>query len=171
MRNGQPRRSRPARRPSPQSFCPRLEGMERRVLLANFLVTTTSDVHVPNQLTLRDAIVAANANPGPDNIQFAIPASTAPQLDVPVPGFDPITQTWRIKPASPLPPITDQVTIDGFSQAHFPVPFRYPSAITSATQRISVVGGPTGGTFTLSTPATFPMFPGRTTGPIPFDAT
>ena len=74
---------------------------------------------------------------GRNDIQFAIPASTAPLLNIPVPGFDPTTQTWTINLASPLPPITNQVDIDGYSQAHFPVPFRYPSAISSAVQAIN----------------------------------
>ena len=38
--------------------------------------------------------------------------------NVPVPGFDPITQTWPITLASPLPAITHPVTIDGFTQAN-----------------------------------------------------
>ena len=49
--------------------------------------------------TLREAINAANANPGPDTIHFAI-------------GSGPKT----ISVTSPLPTITDPVTIDGTTQ-------------------------------------------------------
>ena len=68
---------------------------------------------------LCDAIEAADddPNPGVDNIVFEIAASTAANLNVPVPGFDPITQTWTITPASPLPAITHPVTIDGYTEA------------------------------------------------------
>ncbi len=45
-------------------------------------------------------------NAGTVNIVFAIPASTAPDLDAAFPGFDPVTQTWGITLASPLPAIT-----------------------------------------------------------------
>lgn len=51
--------------------------------------------------SFRDAIICANSNPGQDSIEFAIP------------GVGPHT----IQPLSPLPPITDPVIIDGYSQA------------------------------------------------------
>ena len=73
----------------------------------------------------------------PDDIVFNIPASTAPNSECPVDvtaGFDPGTQTWRIKLATPLPAITNTVSIDGYSQAHDGgVPYRY-STLTSAVQ-------------------------------------
>src|SRR3954469_15751917 len=102
-----------------------LEAMESRPLLAPliFVVSNTGDNGGINPApgagtgTLRQAIVDANSNPGPDNIEFDIAASTAPLLDVPVSGFDPVTQTWTIRPLSQLPTITDQVTIDGYTQA------------------------------------------------------
>jgi hypothetical protein len=49
--------------------------------------------------TLRAAINTANAQPGPDTIAFNLPL------------------TRRIAPATPLPAITQTVTIDGFTQA------------------------------------------------------
>ena len=60
-----------------------------------FVVTNTGD---SGPGTLRDAITAANAdpNPGVDNIVFEIPASTAGNQNIPVSGFDPITQIWTI---------------------------------------------------------------------------
>ena len=129
----------------------------------SLVVTNTND---SGPGSLRQAILDANGNhSGPNDIQFAIPASTSPLLNVPVPGFDPTTQTWTINLASPLPPITSQVDIDGYSQAHLPVPFRYPSAISSAVQEINVTA--TGGTFTLTTAAPLPV---GTTAPIPFNA-
>jgi hypothetical protein len=138
-----------------------VERMEDRVLLSIFDVTNTAD---SGPGSFRQAILDANALPGADQVRFDIPASTAPLLDVPVAGFDPVTQTWRITPLSPLPTITDQVTIDGYTQAHFPVQFRYPGTIA---QSLSLSGNPTGGTFTLTTQAPLPVV---TTDPIPFDA-
>ena len=67
-------------------------------LLANtFTVTNTNDSGLGS---LRQAILDANANPGLDTIQFAIPGS----------GVQTIT------PSSPLDGITDPVFIDGYSQ-------------------------------------------------------
>ena len=129
---------------------PRLEGLEERCLLATYSVLNTADAGMGS---LRDAIELSNANPGPDEIVFDIRASTVPSLGIPVPGFDPVTQTWTIQLASPLPSITDTLHIDGFSQAHFPVLFRYPNAFSSAVQTVSVTGLPTSGTFNLTTVA------------------
>ena len=56
--------------------------------------------------TLRAAIQVANARPGHDEIDFAVPE-----------GFvDPVTGVATIKPGSKLPAITDTVTIDGYTQ-------------------------------------------------------
>jgi hypothetical protein len=65
-----------------------------------FLVTNTNDSGVGS---LRQAIIDANANPGPDLIQFNIPGNGV--------------QT--IMPTSALPTITDTVTIDGRSEGVF----------------------------------------------------
>ncbi|MCG8605809.1 right-handed parallel beta-helix repeat-containing protein, partial [bacterium] len=62
------------------------------------LVTNTDDAGLGS---LRQAILDANANPGKDEIEFAIS------------GSGPHT----IKPDSSLPTITDRVVIDGYSQA------------------------------------------------------
>src|SRR4051794_15045201 len=104
-----------------ERFLASFERMESRQLLATFRVTNTADA---GPGSLRAAILLAEANPGSDNVAFSIPASTSPLLDVPVAGFDPITQTWRITLNSPLPTITDPIHIDGYSQAQGPVPFR-----------------------------------------------
>jgi hypothetical protein len=145
-------------------FRPSLEIEEKRILLTSFLVTNTGDSGTGS---LRQAIVDSNGTPGRNEIDFAIPASNAANLDVPVPGFDPVNQTWTITLQSPLPAITNPVTIDGYSQAQFPVPFRYPSALSLAIQTVTVLGSPTGGSFTLST--LFPL-PVGTTQAIPFNA-
>jgi hypothetical protein len=60
-------------------------------------VTNTAD---SGPGSLRQAILAANAHPGHDNITFAIPGGGV----------------HTISPTSPLPDITDPVTIDGYSQ-------------------------------------------------------
>jgi hypothetical protein len=145
-----------------------LERLEDRQLLSTFVVENTADSG-PN--SLRAAILAADADPsaGTDNIVFAIPASTAPELNVPVAGFDPSTQDWTITLDSPLPVITRAVSIDGYTQAHpgGAVPFLYPDSISSAVQTVSILGSPTGGTFTLTTAAPLPA---GTTAPIPYTA-
>ncbi len=133
-----------------------------------FVVTSTLDSTAPG--TLRSAIMAADAdpNPGVDNIVFDIPASTAANQNVPVPGFDPSTQTWQITLASGAPAITHPITIDGYTEANNPVAYRYFTQVTSAVQNLIVEGAPTGGTFNLSTFAPLPV---ATTPPIPYTAT
>jgi hypothetical protein len=97
--------------------------LETRELLSTFVVTNTND---SGPSSLRQAILDADAASAPSDIAFDIPASTAPLLNVPIPGFDPGTQTWKITLSSPLPPITKTVSIDGYTQAHFPIPYVYP---------------------------------------------
>ena len=68
---------------------PVLEALEPRRLLASqpYVVTVTDDSLAAG--TLRSAILAANqdADPNPFDIVFNIPASTAPDLNVPVAGL------------------------------------------------------------------------------------
>ncbi len=128
-----------------------------------FFVTNTAD---SGPGSLRQAITLSNMpHTGADNIIFAIPASISSDLLTPVAGFDPATQTWQITLKSPLPALTHQVTIDGFSEAQNPIPFRYPSE--AASQTVSITGSPTGGTYTLSTSSPLPT---GTTAPIPYNA-
>ncbi len=71
-RQSEPRRSGDqARR---KSFRASVERLETKRLLAAFVVTNTND---SGPGSLRQAITAANTNPGADNIDFGIPASTA----------------------------------------------------------------------------------------------
>jgi hypothetical protein len=115
-----------------------MERLESRRLLATFAVTNTLDNGSnvsPIPGSLRAAIVNSNqATPGPNNVVFAIPASTAANLDTPVPGFDPTTQTWTITPQGPLPTITTSVDIDGYTEANVGLPYVYPNNVASATQ-------------------------------------
>jgi CSLREA domain-containing protein len=64
---------------------------------ADIFVTNTNDAGAGS---LRQAILDANANPGPDNISFNISGAGL----------------HTIKPATPLPPITDTVNLDGYTQ-------------------------------------------------------
>jgi CSLREA domain-containing protein len=67
-------------------------------VVSNTTVTNTND---SGPGSLRQAITNANANPGPDVIDFAIPGSGV----------------HTISPITALPTITDTVTIDGYTQA------------------------------------------------------
>ncbi len=81
-------------------FLPDLGGLEPRMLLATFLVTTTADSG-SSPLSLRQAIIDSNAAPGLNTIDFSIGAVASQQT---------------IAPASALPAITNAVLIDGWSQ-------------------------------------------------------
>ena len=97
-----------------------------------FTVTTTADSGIGS---LRQAILNADANPGDVEITF----------DIPGPG------PFTIKPLSPLPAITDSVTVDGLrqppSQAGYDVEGTTPlieldgSLAGSATDGLVVSGG------------------------------
>lgn len=78
----------------------RIETLESRQLLANFMVTSTSD---DGPGSLRQAILDANTTPNGDNPDLVI-------FDIQ--GDGPHT----IQPTSALPTITDPVTIDGTTQ-------------------------------------------------------
>ena len=118
---------------------PSLEALETRQLLSTYAVINTNDSGAGS---LRQAIINANKDTSPDDIVFNIPASTSADYEVPVPGFDPTTQTWRISLHSPLPAITNTVSIDGYSPSArwSAVPFRYPSQVSLAVQSLTVSG-------------------------------
>ncbi len=106
---------------------PTLEALETRQLLSTYAVINTNDSGAGS---LRQAIINADGDNTPDDIVFNIPASTAPLLNVPVPGFDPGTQDWTITLQSALPAITNTVSIDGYTEAPVGVPYRYPNAVS-----------------------------------------
>lgn len=82
-----------------------LERLEDRVLLTAIVVNSLDDTNDGAcniiHCSLREAITAANATTVADTIQFAIPGSSIP----------------KVSPASPLPIITQPVTIDGTTQS------------------------------------------------------
>ena len=90
------------RRSAPQrSYAQAVEMLESRTLLTTFVVTTTADVNPPaDSVTLRQAIMAANENPGADTIAFDIGSGGHQSIAV----------------QSALPTIMDTVTIDGTTQ-------------------------------------------------------
>ncbi|HXG11885.1 MAG TPA: Calx-beta domain-containing protein, partial [Gemmataceae bacterium] len=92
-----PRTSR--RRPS---FHPTLEVLEGRTLPATFIVTNIDNGGIGS---LRQAIIEANGNPGPDRIEFNIPGGGV--------------QVISIVSGNPLPGLTDEVVIDGTTQPGF----------------------------------------------------
>lgn len=89
-----------------QVFRPRLERLEGRTAPAIFTVTMTADVvsGADDDVSLREAIIAANANPGLDTIAFNILEAGVQTISIPGAGF------------GQLPTITDPVIIDGFTQ-------------------------------------------------------
>jgi hypothetical protein len=89
-KSGAVRRPTAKRRPS-------LEVLEDRQLLTTYTVTTTADAGVGS---LRQEILDANAHTGGDLVTFNIPG----------------TGVQTITPVTPLPAITDPVTINGYSQ-------------------------------------------------------
>ena len=82
---------------------PRAEIVEKRLLLATYLVTNASDSGTDS---LRQAIVDANSNPGANVIDFAIVPSAS---------------SYTIDLQTPLPAITHPVLIDGTSQTGYSV--------------------------------------------------
>ena len=124
------------KRTAAKRFCPTLDALEDRALLS--VVLTTEDT-TPG--SLRAAIVAANATPGPDAITFALKpadpghlyyqndgvagqvsldhiAVTTAANDADIVDIDPdwVHSWWSIRPSTPLPAIKESVTIDGFTQ-------------------------------------------------------
>ena len=85
-----------------------LEPLESRHLPATFVVVNTNDDSDTG--SLRWAIDQANALPGADRIEFAIPTTD--------PGYDAKSGVWTIAISQALPPLmgSDPVTIDGCSQ-------------------------------------------------------
>ena len=82
---------------------------------APYIVSNTNDEGAGS---LRQAILEANANPGADSINFAIPGGGV--------------QT--IAPLTTLPAVTEQVTIDGYTQ-----PGSSPNTLTNADDAVILV--------------------------------
>jgi parallel beta-helix repeat protein len=108
-------RRRGASRKGKSARClPRLEALEDRLAPAVFKVNSGLDLSLApgvnadgtikgtTTVTLRSAIEAANATAGGNTIDFSIPGKGV--------------RTITITPGSPLPIITNQVLIDGYSQ-------------------------------------------------------
>lgn len=81
---------------------------------ATFVVDTTSDAALtactaaPADCSLRGAILAANAGPDADRIEFALPPTD--------PGFVPAGAHWRIEAQSSMPNNAGDLEIDGYTQ-------------------------------------------------------
>ncbi len=95
-----------------------LESLENRLLLSTFVVTNTLDAGVGS---LRQAIIDANANIGPDVISFDIPTSDSGFIDTDsaVTGGDASADAFQIDLLSALPALSDVaggVRIDGTTQ-------------------------------------------------------
>ncbi len=97
MRSNRAGNRRPSARGRVRRSFPRVESLEDRRLLATFGVTSTADAGLG---TLREAILSANATTGPDIILFNIEGDGQ----------------HVIEPLTPLPAITEQVEIQGYTQ-------------------------------------------------------
>lgn len=98
---------------------------------ATFVVTSSADTAGSScgaTCTLRQAITAANATTAADTINFDID-TTPPRGDI------------LIQPGSSLPPITQPLTINGYSQGGTRV--NDNATVSNATLRIRLDGGPT----------------------------
>ena len=92
-------------------------------VLNPFLVTTTLDSSPGLTVgSLRQAILDADANPGANTIAFNIPVFTSFGIET------------TIFLASPLPPLTDPVTIDGFTQ-----PGTQPNTLTVGNNALLMI--------------------------------
>src|SRR5690242_4562474 len=105
-----------------QPFQPDFHGLERRMMPATFLVTTTADSGAGS---LRQAILDADAAPaGPLTIDFQIPTSDPNFVDddAALSGGDAAPDVFVISPLSALPALNNPnagIAIDGGSQTAF----------------------------------------------------
>jgi hypothetical protein len=90
-------------RKAPHRFRPALEVLEERTLLSTFTVLNTND---SGPGSLRQAMLDANSNPGPDTIRFQIGTGSR-TIHVGSGGL------------GPLPVLTDPVVLDGTTQPGF----------------------------------------------------
>jgi titin len=109
----------------PLFFRPRVDPLEDRLLLSTYTVTNTLD---SGPGSLRQAILDSNSNGGPNVIDFSIDSGA---------------QT--ITPASPLPAMTNPVTIDGTTQPGFtgsPLIVLTGTSAGSGASGLTISGGP-----------------------------
>ncbi|MBX3693034.1 hypothetical protein [Dokdonella sp.] len=111
---------------------------------AEFLVDTTDDDGGPAfqicdadaanaNCSLRGALAAIDASPGPHTIRFDLPTSDA--------GYVPATAHWRFSPATPYPYITRELTIDGYTQpGATPNTLAAAAGGTNAVLKIEIAG-------------------------------
>ena len=101
------------RRARKSAYRPDLESMEARRLMAVITVTGTGDAinATDGVVTLREAITAANGNKNISDV-VGVGAYGADTIAFDIPG----SGVHTIAPTSPLPIITDPVTIDGYTQ-------------------------------------------------------
>lgn len=115
---------------------PRLEMLERRELLATFVVTNTADLTPgPNPVavpgSLRDAILQSNATPGKDTIRFNIGGSGV----------------RTIFTSAGLPTITDGVTLDATTQTGYSgTPVVFLNGVNAGPNVNGLLVGSTGST-------------------------
>ncbi len=95
------------------AYRPWIESMEDRLLMAVITVTSTGDAinATDGVVTLREAITAADDNKNISDV-VGVGAYGTDTIDFDIPG----TGVHTIAPTSPLPVITDPVTIDGYTQ-------------------------------------------------------
>ena len=102
-----------ARRRRQHFFRLSIEKLEERWLLAAITVTGIGDtIAVDGLITLREAITSANDNANVNADVAAVGAYGSDTIRFNVPGAG----VHTISPASPLPVITEAVTIDGYTQ-------------------------------------------------------
>jgi CSLREA domain-containing protein len=105
------------------------------VTATSFVVTKTADTNdglCDADCSLREAIATANANVGADTIAFNIPAAD--------PGCNALTSVCTITVSSvlgALPQITDQVTIDGYTQGTISTPGNLSDDATPNTHTLA----------------------------------
>ena len=138
--------------------------LETRQLLSTYVVTNTGDnggidpLPHANTGTLRQAIVDANADTATGRYRVRRSRPRTPRTGT---SRSPASIRLADMEDHPGQPPAERslipCTIDGYSQADAGIPFRYPSQLTLAVQTLSVLGSPTGGTFTLSDPAPLPV--------------
>src|SRR5665213_2140017 len=139
-----------------RSLRPSVEHLEERLVLSALVVNSAADNTTDTSvLTLRDAITLLNNGGNPTSLdQASMPARWASQItgsfgsndriefNIPTtdPGYDSVTRTFAIQPASQLPDVTVPVTIDGYTQ-----PDATPNTLAvgdNAVLKVQLVGAP-----------------------------